>query len=435
MSFKDAMALGGISQEEFQALPPADVSPLVVSPTNDPSSTIPVPASLPSDPVVVEEVAVDPVAVIDEDPVIQATDNIIAEHQVIQERADEIIALQQSMEKYAGLIRKSGARGITAGTAEFLKITLLQAKRNLDIETKIGSMESFNDNGPRERDELASIALEDIRTTAKAAGNKFLKIVEQFIAYIRKYGMQLIDGITTVESQLNELEKELQSNKNAGGDGKQIFVQNIQYLSAGTGGKISLVPPGEINGLAHFTATAYPEAVIKYFDGLTKGVLKYDAEEGNDEELDAIFEAAAKPLAFLIEQKISDDILPGGFKLDVSKSGLSVGVIKAESGESEGGKLETLPTVELRKAVRGLKELVVIIKDIRPESEKVSKAGDKLIAAIKRKNADSVSDKASTLVAQSSPRIGEIIGYLIRYIKISMTVINAMNKANGSEAE
>ncbi len=435
MSLKDAMALGGVSVEDFQQLPPADVP--VVSPTNDPSSTIPLPTPVPSAepgvPVeVVETAPLNPVEIVEADPVIQATDNIVAEHQAIQDRADEIIALQQSMEQYKGLIQKAGAKGISNETAQFIQVAMRSAQKQLGVETKIGSMESFAAKGPREQHELATVALEDIRTTAKAAAGKFLRLVEQFISYIRKYGMQFMDGITNLETQLTTLEKSLQSNKQTGG-GRQIEVQNLQYFSHN--GQVDLEPSAEVKGLAHFAAVGYPEAVVKYLDGLTKAVLKYDAESGNDEELTAHFEAAAKPLSFLIEQKLTDDELPGGFKLDVSESGLSVGITKGEGGESEVGTIDVAPTVELRKAVRSLKELVLQMKEIRQETEKVGKAGDKLIAAVKRKNADSVSDKAAQLVAQSSPRIGEIISYLVRYVKIEMTIIHKMNAVNSEPAE
>lgn len=417
---KEVMAEVGISVEEFQAIPPVEtlVEETVVSPVDSPSSTIPVEVGVP----VVETVEV---------PVEEATalgdaliQGVVSEHEILQERAEQLVALQTAMETYGGLIRKAGFSGITPQTAEFIQVQLRSASKVLGTTTKIGSMESFKTKDLREQHDLATVSLEDIRATGKAALDKFLAIVEKIIEFIKRAGQNLYDGVTVVDRAVDQLDKQLAGIKTQGTDAEISIPVSMFKL----GGTVHREVSPEIHGLAHFVSTSYPDVVVKFLDGMTKGVLKFDPDGSGAEEIEAFFDEYSKPLTWLIEQEADKDELPGGYKLDISENKLAVGISGPSGGDAAGA--EALPvrkTVELRKQVRELKALLTQVRDIRPSTEKISQAGKRLIEGTKRamaKNGEGneqayldMAKRAGQLVQESSPRTGEIINYIIRYVK------------------
>lgn len=431
---QEALADVGVSVEEFQDIPPeATVEDTVIPPqTQEPSVSIPVAPETVAATAPVAEVPVTPEAIVEVVEVAEPiVDNVVAEHEALQAKADEIVALQTSMEQYKGLIRKAGFNGITPQTAEFLQVHMKIADRVLGRSGKIGSMESFSAKDPREQHALATVSLEDIRATSKAAVDRFIEIVMKIVEFIKRSGQQLWDGIIQVEKAVDQLDKQLAGIKNAGASG-DIKVK-VPTMFFKVGGEIDRTVSPDVHGLAHFASQAYPEAVVKFFDGMTKGVLKFDPEGAGMEELDAFFAQYVKPLQFLIDQKADTDELPGGYHMDISENRLSVGIKRPEKMDTQVEEVEVRPTVELRKVTRDLKSLVAQLKEIRPETEKISAAGKKLTEATKRaaaKGGEGTGDvygemamKVGQMVQEASPRAGEIISYVIHYIKEHCTSI------------
>lgn len=432
--FKEAMSDVGVSVEEFQDIP-ADatlVEETVVSPTDSPSATIPVDTAAVEPQAPVEEVIAVPVTEVIEAPE-AVVENTIAEHEQLQDKAEQIVALQMAMEEFSSIVRSTGFSGLDPVAAKMLRVQMREASRVLGITTKIGSMESFALKGAREQHELATVSLEDIRAAGKKALAQFLEIVERIINFIKRSGQNFFDGVINVERVIDQLITKLDGIKDAGGgDGSwnapPILMQD---------GKPNQTVSPDIQGLAHFAAYAYPEAIVKFFDGVTKGVLKFDADGAGNEELEGFFATYSKPLQFLIEQQANKDSLPGGFVLDVSENALSIGIKPGES-TPEVAKLKVLRTVELRKVVRDLKALVTQLKEIRPESEKISKAGSKLVEAAKRAMSKGGSEneaiynematRVGKMVQEASPRSGEIVDYLIKYIKAQCVSVNTQIK-------
>lgn len=436
--FQEAMADVGISVEEFQTIP-ADgqiSDPILEAVSVDqPSVSIPV-----SDEVAatVQEITTAAVPVEEiitpEEPVIETA---IAEHAVLQEKADTLIGLQTAMERYQGIIRKAGFNGITPQTAEVLQVHMQIANQLLGNTTQIGSMEAFVAKDPRAQHELATVSMEDIKATSKAALTKFMEIVNRIIEFIKRAGQNFFDGVTQVERAIDQLDAQLTKIKVPGGEG----TVNVAATILMNGDTLDREVSPDIHGLAHFASYTYPEEIVKFLNGITKGVLKFDAEGAGMDELDAFFAQYSKPLQFLIDQEANKDPLPGGYTLDVSEHGLSIGVSYHDSRKPAMGNTQDVPvltTVELRKLVRDLKALVVQLKEIRPEAEKISQSGKKLVEAVKRamtkadEGTDDIYDamalKVGKIVQESSPRAGEIIDYLIRYAKAHCVVISQQIK-------
>lgn len=436
--FKEAMVDVGVSVEEFQAIPVTElmVEETIVNPADSPSASIPVEAPI-VEPIVQEEVVVGTVQdipVTNAEVVIEQT---VCEHQALQEKAEQMLALQTTMENYHAIVRGTGFKGIDSVAAKLLQVQLKEASRILGVTTKIGSMEAFSAKDMREQHDLAVVSLEDIRATGKAAAAKFMEIVQKIIEFIKRSGQQLWDGIIQVERAVEQLDGQLSKIKAPGGEG--TYLQNQPVLKSGEGFD-SVVSP-DIHGLAHFASYAYPEAVVKFLDGVTKGVIKFDPQGAGVEEVDSFFEQYSKPLQFLIEQQANKDQLPGGYTLDVSPNGLSIGVTHQDSGQpalGQGVEVPVMTTVALRKHVRDIKALITQLKDIRPETEKISQSGKKLVEATQRSMAkgkagdeaayEELATKVGKMVQESSPRAAEIIEYIVRYIKAHCVSIGTQIK-------
>lgn len=438
---KDALSDVGVSVEEFQAIPTeATIDTPVLAPVaavDQPSVNIPlteqpiVPEVTPA-PIVQEEV---PVTEILEEVPIVPPEAVIAEHEELQAKADQIVALQTAMEQYHSIVRKAGFNGISNQTAAVLQVHMRIAQQQLGLTSKIGSMESFNAKTPRDQHDLATVSLEDIKSMAKGALDKFISIVERILEFIKRTGHNLLDGIMHVERAVDALDAKLAKIKSPGGNGTIKAVHPILK----NGNNVDRVVSPDIHGLAHFASTAYPEAIVKFLDGMVKGVLKFDANGKGVEELDAFFAQYSKPLQFLIDQQADKDTLPGGYTMNVSEHGLSIGVTApTEQDSSPTEEIPVLPTAELRKLVRDIKALITQLKDIRPESEKISQAGKKLIEAVKRSAAKGGEDtgdvysemamKVGKMVQESSPRAGELVDYIVKYIKGHCIAIDAQIK-------
>lgn len=446
MSLMKMIEDAGVSLESFvepvvEAVPvdPAlMVQETIVSPVDAPSAAIPV-----SDVVVSTEPVVDVMPVTEVDAVVAeavAATQVEAEtkvlenmQEIIQEKADELLEIQTALESMESMVRSQGAKGISNTTAKAIQSHLKTINRQLGIKTDFVSIESFTAKGIREEHDQATIALESIRTTAKVAKNKFIAFVEKIIAYFKKIVMNQFDGINTLEKNAVKLSDGLARVKIAGGNGTmQVANPDRLYLD----GKVVQEITPDIKGLAHFSAVAYPEAIIKFFDGMVKGVLKFDPEGTGMDELEAFFEQYSKPLKFLIDQKADQDVLPGGWSLDVPEHSMSIGMRRSEAASDIGGEIPVLRTVELRRIVADVINVLAQMKKIRPEVDKISKTGDKLIAAVKRateKKGDEANEKAyaemadrvAKIVVEASPRISEIIGYLTRFLGMQLAIAKA----------
>lgn len=446
--FKEAMADVGVSVEEFQDAPPAElmVEQAVVNPADNPSVSIPIEA--PVETPITEEVVVAP---IEDIPVTNAEaviEGVVCEHTALQEKAEQMIALQTALEEYKTIVRSTGFNGLDATSAKLVQVQLREASRLLGIGSKIGSMEAFTPKGPREQHDLATISLEDLKEASSSALKRFLEIVKKIIEFIKRAGQQCWDGVSQVERAVDQLDQQLTKLKAPGGEG--TFTFNSAYLLNAQGEFDRVVSP-DVHGLAHFASYAYPEAVVKFLDGMTKGVLKFDADGAGTEELDAFFAQYSKPLEFLFEQQADKDRLPGNFTLDISEHGLSIGVSHVnDQGPALDQKSQEIPvstTVALRKHVRDIKALLVQLKEIRPETEKISKAGTKLMEATQRAMAkggkenqavyDDMAMKVGKMVQESSPRAGEIVDYLVKYAKAHCVAVGQQIKIieSGSKAE
>lgn len=463
-----------VSKENIAATPL--VQETVVSPVDSPSAAVPVAetavvstepevvAPVPVvEPTVVESVAapvvepadvpgddIGPVAVIQEGvPVGQVTEMVAdavaiaqveatgelleAEQCAVAEKADELLEIQTSLENLSAIIRKSGANGIANQTAEVVQNQLRSINRKLGITDEFVSTESFNARDPRSQHTNATIALESVKTSAKVALNKFGDVIEKLLAVFKRVVNNMLDGVNNTERKVDALDKRLGSLKKTGGGGS-ITITNAGLVLLNDSWDI----PADIPGLAHFTSVGYPEAVVKYLDLSGKALLKNKL--GDDVSIDRIkeeFDRYEKPLKFMIEQKITEDELPGGYHLDVSESGLSFG-IKGETKSIESKELDLLSTVELRKKVRDIKAILTQIKEIRPEVDKIDKAGTRLVAAAGRatpgwgRDTEEAQDMMEIYrvtierIAAAKPRVDEVISYLMRYLNAQLAICTKM---------
>lgn len=424
---KEALTTAGISKEEFQtavATTPL-VEETVVNPVDAPSSAVPVPVEeVPeSVPLAIDEV-------VNEHPDVQQADAIIEQHKAIQEKADQLLSIQATTEQYAGILREAGLKGITPQTARVIHASLRGMAVQVGLTPKTVAVESFNASTLREQHELATISLEDIKDTAAAALNKFIEVITRVLQAIKKAGYMVYDGILKAQGEVDKLEKRLASIKGSEGVGTEFELKGAGILTYR--GEIQTKVVDDIPGLAHFITQSYPEGLVKFFTDMTKGVLTFDAADADNEKVKLFIAKYTKPLAYLIENGFDKDELPGGYKLDVNSSGLSVG-LKKEGEVIDQATLTTRSISDLRRSARDLKPILAQLTDVRAESEKIEKAGTKLLEAAKRvadknKGNESVSKELLSEVAQivqsAAPRTVEFIDYLKRYVYAQVAVIN-----------
>lgn len=355
-----------------------------------------------------------------------------AEQCALQEKADELMEIQTALEHLSTVIRKSGAAGVSNQSAEIIQVQLRAVNRKLGVESQFVSTESFTARDPRSQHETATIALEDIKTSIKVAKNKFIEIMEKLIAMFKKTANNYLDGVNALEKKTDQLDQRLGALKKTGAGGS-MTVNNAGVVLLDDSWDI----PDDIPGLAHFAAKGYPEGVIKYLNSSAKVLLKYKGDNFDRERLMEDFNREAKPLQYLINMNVKDDKLPGGFYMDVSEDGLSFG-IKGEIPAGVNKELDLLATGELRKKVRKIKEIIVQLKEIRPEVDKIDKAARKLIEASSRATdswgkdqtqAQEYLDTVRDAVFRSSaakPRVDEVIKYLVRYLTMQLAICTTM---------
>lgn len=427
----------------------------VVSPVDAPSATVPVNnVVISTEPVVTEAVTVPPVDVV---PVteletvvseavvatqIEANAQILEEAQcAIQEKADELLEIQTALESMDKMIRSHGAKGISNATAEAVQGHLKTINRQLGIKTDFISIESFVAKDIREEHAQSTIALESIRTSVKVAKNKFIKVIEKIIAFFKKVVMNHVDGINHLEREAIKLDSELSKVKVVGGNGKMVLANAGKlYLN----GEVVQGVTADIKGLAHFTSVAYPKAIVNFLDGIVKGVLKFDPEGAGMDEVEAFFEKYSKPLAYVIEQKIDEELLPGEWAIDVPEHGLTIGLKRSKTSDVGEMEIPVLPTVELRKIIREIINVLTQMKNIRPEVDKINKASERLIESVKRaidkkgsvdneKAYAEMTDRVARIVMDSTPRIGDIIGYLVNYLRAQLIIARTQMAINAKE--
>lgn len=410
---------------------PVDVTP--VPAVVEPIAPVAVVPELPAQPMVPEAVAEAAVADAVEITQIEATaEQLEVEQCALQEKADELLEIQTALEHLTTVIRKSGAVGVSNQSAEIIQIQLRAVNRKLGVESQFVSTESFTARDPRSQHETATIALEDIKTSIKVAKNKFIEIMEKLIAMFKKTANNYLDGVNALEKKTDQLDQRLGALKKTGAGGS-MTVNNAGVVLLDDSWDI----PDDIPGLAHFSAVGYPEGVIKYLNNSAKVLLKYKGDNFDRERLMEDFNREAKPLQYLINMNVKDDKLPGGFHMDVSEDGLSFG-IKGEIPAGVNKELDLLSTAELRKKVRKIKEIIVQLKEIRPEVDKIDKAARKLIEAAGRATdswgkdqtqAQEYLDTVRDAVFRSSaskPRVDEVIKYLVRYLNMQLAICITM---------
>jgi len=479
MSLTKLLNEAGVSNEDITPAAPL-VEQTVVSPVDSPSAAIPVaetvveaapvvepvpetvavPVTAPLEPAVVESV-VAPVAeaplpveavvaeqVIPTVPVVEAQAAIAeaveitqieatacqveAEQLAVKEKADELLDIQTSLESLSSIIRKAGANGVTNQTAEVIQSQLRSINRRLGVDSQFVSTESFNSRDLREQHNVATIALEDIKTSVKVAKNKFIDLLEKILALFKRAASNWLDGLVSLDKKVDKLDQRLGALKKTGGGGS-FTLHNAGLVVHND----SIDIPEDIPGLAHFAAVSYPDVVTKYLDQSAKTLLKYKPSDFDPERIKEEFERHAKPLAYLIELQVEKDELPGGHHLDVDAGGLSFG-IKGETPAGVDKEVDIETTVELRKKVRLIKEIVEQIKKIRPEVEKIDKAGKRLIEAARRATPGAGEDQkeaqdfynivyeAVSRSAAAKPRVDEVIKYLVRYLNAQVAIVNTM---------
>lgn len=424
---QSALSDAGYSLEEFQAIPVEEVVETPIVSVDQPSVSIPVPEAVveavppPLDVVTVPGVPIEELVELPE----PCIDNAIAEHELLQGKADQLVALQGAMERYESIVRKTGYGGITPQTAEVIQVHIQLSQSSLGISTKIGSMESFKANGPREQHDLSTVALESIRETAMKAGSDFIAAIEKIIEYIKRLGQNLFDGLLHVDHALSKLESQLKTAKTMGGEGN-ILLDTTMIEDAGT--VVTGAPP-KIKMLAQFTIIDYPMRVSSFFDTAAKIVSSVSKDDDDFTEVLERLDAATTPLADIIATKDNSDSLPGGYTIDVSEGGLSFGLKASDSGP-QSQEVPVSSTKQLRDQVRSLKELVEQLKKIRPSTERISTSGKKLVAAAKSSGNDELLNKVATFIHQANPRVGEVIDYMVKYIKAQCVAIKKQADAN-----
>lgn len=436
--FKEAMSDIGVSVEEFQAIPVDGhvEDPILPNVTQEPSSSIPVSQAVAEAvPAPVEAPVAEPVpmTVAEVEQVVETVEPVVEcavqEHEMLRERAEQLVAIQTAMEQYHDIIRKRGFNGITPESAQILQVHMRIAARQLGTNSKVASMEAFKAKDAREQHDLAEISMEDLRTTAKVAGNVIHQLIGKMISAVKQFAMRIVDGIPLIEKALASMDKELGQIKSAGGDGEV----KINTTMLNVNGVPDLTVGKEVMSLAMFAAKTYPDAVVTFLKGATKAVFKYDPEEDNSDEMKAYFQEAARPLQSAIKAGANDEPLPGGYKMHISESGMSVGITGEDMVGQTHREVQCSTTKELRDACRKLQEMVKIIREIRPSAERIETEGHKLLKAVerirdragddKRWAHEVMDDESRKLVMEATPRSGELIGYLLKYIKSQMVAI------------
>lgn len=419
---QSALADVGCSLEDFQDIPAEIIS------VDQPSVNIPLTEEVtelvetPADVVMVPSVPIEELGETTE----PCIDNAIAEHELLQDKADELVALQSSMERYESIIRKSGAGGITTQTAEVIQVAVQLAQSKLGISTKIGSMESFKAGDPREKHDLATISVESIRETASAAGKSFIEAIKKILTYIKRLGQNLFDGLIQVDHALAKLDEQLGATKVTGG-GTQVHIDTTMLEDDGS--LVTGAPP-KVLMLTSFTLVDYPARVSKFFDDAAKLMRGENRHDADPTELLERLEAMTVPLADMIATKADSDQMPGGYEIDVSEGGLSFGIKQVEGHTSKDMTIEAATTRELRKQVRELKAMVDALKKIRPATEKIHASGSKLLEAAEKSSFESITKKATTYIQMATPRVGEVIDYLVKYTKAQCVAIKRQADAN-----
>lgn len=427
-----ALADTGVSVEDFQAIPveatiEEPLLPIDAVSVDQPSVSIPVVET------VITETPGDVVAGV---PIMELTattepaiDNVNAEHAAIQDKTDQLIALQTAMERYEGLIRRAGFNGISNQTAEAIQVHIQLSQAVLGVSTKIGSMESFTAKGPEQQHELATVTLESIREMAQSAGNSFIAAIEKILEFIKRLGMNLFDGIIQTERAIDQLDRELKASKVLGVESDTYTVQGSAGILVGEDGKLVKGVPPNVAMLVQFTVVDYPQRVSKFFDEAAK-ILSAASKDADDySEILERLDSATQPLADMIEHKSDTDDLPGHYSLDVTDGGLSFG-LKHNEANTTYDKTERIGTTkELRDQVRQMKAVVEVLRKIRPEAEKISTSGKKLLAAAKANGNEELLNKAATYIHQANPRVGEVIDYVVKFLKAQCVEIKAQMTA------
>ena len=419
----------GVSVEDFQNIP---VDATLVDPAIAPVTAIDEPSvNIPLTEVVVTEPVVEPDIPIETltETVEPTIDCVVTQHEVLQDKVDQIINLQAAMERYQSIIKRGGFNGITNQTAEAIQVHIQLGQSLIGVQTKVGSMESFTAKTPHDQYQLSTVTLESIREMVSGAGKSLIALIEKIIEYIKRTGHNLFDGILHTEKALHQLETKLQATKVGGGTGKVKL--NATMLD--DGGEVARGTPPLVMMLAQFTIVDYPQRVCKFFEDTAGIISSVDKESDDDSEYIAKLEAATKPLEDLIASKTSKDMFPGGYELDVSEGNLSFGVKPSEGDREKLVEAPCSTTKELRDQVRALLDLMRLLKKIRPEAERISASGKKLLTVAKASGNEDLLNKAAGYIHQANPRVGEVIDYLVRYTKAQCVAINVQMKANETE--
>ena len=425
---QDALSDVGVSVEEFQQIPiDAEVGVPIIPPAvvDQPSASIPVAEVVP-EPIVEEPIMVPTVPI---EALIETVepciDNVVAEHTLLQDKADQLIAMQTAMERYHTIVRKGGFKGITGQTAEAIQVHIQLAQSVLGHQTQIGSMENFDVKGPEQQNDLAVITLESIKEMAGKASDAFVEVIKKILNYLKRLGQNILDGLVQTERALEQLDKELNATKVIGGEG-DVVVDTSMF---GDDGEIARGAPPKILMLAQFTVVDYPARVAKFFDDAAKVVSAINKDSDDFTEVLERLESATRPLADIIQTITKEDTLPGAYVLDVSENGFSYG-IKANGERTGHQEIPLSTTKELRDQVRRLKMLMDTLKKIRPSSEKISTSGEKLLQAASKVGNDEITSKAADYIQQANPRIGEVIDYLVKYTKAQCVAIKVQLAKN-----
>lgn len=416
-----------VSTENFDVAPGAvpdtvvdqgDVANTVVSPTDSPSSVIPVPVSAEPTP---ETQPVDIQQVIETQNPTEMLGQAAQEATVLQARADELLDMQHACEQYAKLIRQTGLEGISQEGAAFLTVGLEVIQKSLGTQYKV-SNEDFSTINPRSSRVKATISVEDIKEMANTAYEKLKEIIRKIIALIEKGWEKFQDFGMNQNEKIEELMGRIKAVKGSGALSKEITIRSPGMLYAD--GELVYPEVRQLTGLAHFALRAYPKALTDYYKGLDAWIKKMGDLDVTEEEIEAHMVHVAKPLAALTNDPTVGQLFNGNRKVDISPSELSFGITQGEGAEAPPEvELPVAPLVKLRKALVDIKIINDIIISYRDANKKIVDAANKLQADNTNKAATEVLAK---VVKDSAPRNREIAEFITQVLRAYVSVIEQM---------
>lgn len=403
-----------------------DVANAIVSPVDNPSGVVPAPAEVAAVAAALPEqdVPVDIQMVVEDDNATQMLGQATADAVVCQERADELLDMQNALESYGRLIRQTGLDGVSEEGAAFMQVGIKLIQKSLGTNVKV-STESFDDIHPRSSRTKVTISSESIKELAGKAYDAFVAAIKRLVELLRQGWEQLFDFSINQEHKIDEYLDRVGKLKGSS-VGEDITIKSPGMLFAD--GQEVFPESRALTGLAHFSLVSYPKAMVDYYGKVSKFIKDLDPEDLKEGEFKVNVDAIAKPLHDLAKDDTVKVLFNGNHQISISENELSFGisVVDGKSPPSEIV-LPVMPPVKLRKILKELHLINNIVKDYNVSNDRVIKAAEKLVdVAVNLKAAGSLNSDILSLVKDSAPRNREIAKFISKVSVAYLAVLDKM---------